>query len=166
MAEEKKTKLVARHKKVAFYGVPNESGEVTYRRMPKFTQLNQNKNPITYDRQYVDEPFQQSDVTGYSPSIAYAFDYYRNFPVQEDIVKITDGELIGDDAVRDIIVVDVETGTATKRPYSVIPNTEGDNINIYTYSGDFKCKGEKIHGTAASTDNWQTITFTEDSGTD
>ena len=164
MAEEKKTKLVARHKKVAFYGVPNESGEVTYCRMPKFTQLNQNKNPITYDRQYVDEPFQQSDVTGYSPSIAYAFDYYRNFPVQEDIVKITDGELIGDDAVRDIIVVDVETGTATKRPYSVIPNTEGDNINIYTYSGDFKCKGEKVIGTASSADNWQTCTFAEGTG--
>lgn len=163
MSENQKPKIVARHKKVAFYGIIGSSGTETFHRMTKFTQLNQSKNPSEYSRQYVDEPFQQSDVVGYSPSVAYAFDRHRNCPVQDDIVEITDNELLGDDAVRNILIVDIDEGTAVKRPYSVIPNTEGDNINIYTYSGDFKCKGEKITGTATSSDGWQTCTFTEDS---
>lgn len=160
MAE--KPTIVARHKKLAFYGVPEKEGDtVKYYRMPKFTQLSQSKNPIEYSRQYVDEPFQETDITGYSPSIAYAFDYHRGCEVQKDIVAITDGELIGDDAVRSIIVVDTETEEAIKRDYAVIPGTEGDNINIYTYNGTFKCKGEKVIGTATSTDNWQTVTFAD-----
>ncbi len=166
MSDTTKKTIVARHKKLAFFGVIGSDGTEKFLRMPKFTQLSQNKNPSEYSRQYVDEPFQETDITGYSPSISYAFDLHRNCEVQKDIVSITDNELIGDDAVRNIVIVDVEEGTAIKRAYAVIPSTEGDNINIYTYSGTFKCKGEKILGTATSTDDWQTITFTEGSGTD
>ena len=85
----------------------------------------------------------------------------RSSVVQDDIVKIHDEELIGDDAVRNIVVVDVETGEAVQRSYAVIPSTEGDNINVYTYSCNFKTKGELIQGTATSSDDWQTCTFTE-----
>lgn len=151
--------IVARHKKIAFYGVVTDGSE-KFVRMPKFTQLTTNKNPIEYNRQYVDEPFQESDVVGYSPSISYAFDRHTDKEVQTDIIRISDEELIGDDAVRNIVVVDIETGEAVKRAYAVIPSTEGDNINIYTYSGNFKCKGELAKGTAVSSDNWQTCTFT------
>lgn len=162
MAGETTKTIVNRHKVLAFYGVPDKNGgSVKFVRMPKFTQLSQSKNPIEYSRQYVDEPFQETDVVGYSPSIAYAFDKHKGYEVQEDIVNITDKELLGDDAVRTIITVNIDDGTAIKRDYAVIPSTEGDNINIYTYSGTFKCKGEKVHGTAVSSDNWQTITFTE-----
>lgn len=161
MSEIAKKTIVARHKKLAFYGVINSSGTENFLRMPKFTQLSQSKNPSEYNRQYVDEPFQETDITGYSPSISYAFDLHRNCEVQNDIVNITDSELIADDAVRNIVIVDVDKGTAIKRAYAVIPSTEGDNINVYTYSGTFKCKGEKIHGTATSSDGWQTITFAE-----
>ncbi len=160
MLDKTKKSIVARHKKVAFYGVPSSDGMEKFLRMPKFTQLSQSKNPIEHNRQYVDEPFQETDITGYSPSISYAFDLHRNCEVQKDIVNITDNELIADDAVRNIVIVDLDEGTAIKRAYAVIPSTEGDNINVYTYSGTFKCKGEKIHGTATSDDNWQTITFT------
>ncbi len=166
MADTIKKSIVARHKKLAFFGVIGSDGTEKFMRMPKFTQLSQSKNPIEHNRQYTDEPFQETDVIGYSPSISYAFDLHRNCEVQKDIVNITDNELIGDEAVRNIVTVDVDEGTAIKRPYAVIPTTEGDNINVYTYSGDFKCKGEKVLGTAASTDNWQTITFTPNSGTD
>ncbi len=154
--------IVARHKKVAFYGVVttnNGTTTETFKRMPKFTQLTTNKNPMEYSRQYVDEPFQETDVVGYSPSISYAFDRNRSSDVQDDIVKIHDEELIGDDAVRNIIVVDTDTGDAVKRSYAVIPSTEGDNINILTYSGTFKCRGEQVIGTATSSDDWQTCTF-------
>ena len=80
--------------------------------------------------------------------------------VHKDIMDITNRELIGDDAVRSVVVVDTETSKAIQRDYSVIPSTEGDNVNIYTYSGSMKCCGEKVLGTATSSDGWQTITFT------
>lgn len=161
MSDKEKKSIVARHKKVAFYGVLSSDGIEKFLRMPKFTQLSQSKNPIEHNRQYVDELFQETDVIGHSPSISYAFDLHRNCEVQQDIVNITDNELIAEDAVRNIVIVDLDEGTAIKRAYAVIPSTEGDNINVYTYSGTFKCKGEKILGTATSSDGWQTITFTE-----
>lgn len=40
--------FTARHKMLAFYGVPNSGGTVTYTRMKYFTQLTQNKNPQEY----------------------------------------------------------------------------------------------------------------------
>lgn len=55
-------KIVERHKILAFYGVPGTNDAVTYHRMKKFTQFSHSKNPIEYSRQYVDEPFQQTDV--------------------------------------------------------------------------------------------------------
>lgn len=153
-------KIVQRHKIVAFYGVPSEDS-VTFHRMKKFTQFAPSKNPIEYGRQYVDEPFGVTDVMGYNTSIAYAFDKHRNLPVQEDIISITNGELTGDEAVRTIILVDTDTKEAWQRDYAVIPAGEGDNVNVYTYNGNLKCKGELIKGTAETTDNWQTVTFTE-----
>ena len=107
-----------RHEILAFYGIKYEnSGQfsVVYKRMTKFTQLTQNKNPIEYSRQYVDEAYQFSDVVGYAPSIEYAFDAHSNNEVQEDIIKITNDEALGDDAVRTIIIVDITTGEAISR---------------------------------------------------
>lgn len=153
--------FVARHKKLAFYGVPGIDSEIVYHRMKKFTSLSQNKNPKEYSRQYVDEPITESDIVGYSPSISFSFDLHRNNAVHEDMVKIADHELVGDEAVRSIILVDTVTGEAIKRDFAVLPSSEGDNTNAYTYSGDFKCKGVAVYGTAVSEDDWLTITFTE-----
>lgn len=163
MSSSTKPEIIARHKIVAFYGVPDSSGTVEYHRMKKFTQFTHSKNPIEYSRQYVDEPFQQTDVVGFSPSYDYAFDKHKNLEVQNDIIKITDGELIGEDAVRTIVIVDTSDSSAKayKRDYAVIPNSEGDNINIYTYSGSLKARGEKIKVTVSTTDDYQTITVTD-----
>lgn len=163
MPESAKPEIVARHRILAFYGVPDNSGTVKYHRMRKFTQFTHSKNPLEYNRQYVDEPFQQTDVVGFSPSYDYAFDKHKNLEVQADIVKITNGELIGEDAVRSIIIVDTSDSSATayKRDYAVIPNSEGDNINIYTYSGSFKARGEKTAVTVATSDDYQTITIAD-----
>lgn len=157
-------RLKSRHRKVAFYGVTTTSGQTTtttFYRMTGFTSLPQNKNPKEHTRQYVDEEFERSDIVGYAPEIPYNFDRHDGNAVHDDIVDITDNELIGADAVRTLIVVDIDDGSAIKRDYSVIPDGEGDDINIYTYSGNFKANGAKIHGTATSSDDWQTITFTE-----
>lgn len=162
--------IVQRHKKLVFVGVKTggQSGSVTitYRRAHKFTALSHSKNAQEYARQYVDEPFQQTDVVGYAPSFDYGFDKYTGDAVQGEIIRITDNELLGDDAVLSIIVVDTEgdsTHVAYQRDYSVIPGSEGDNINVYTYSGTMKAHGSAVKGTATTSDDWETITFTADS---
>lgn len=159
--------IVERHKILAFYGVPGTDTTVTYHRMKKFTQFSASKNPIEYKRQYVDEPFQETDVVGFAPSYSYAFDRHTGLDVQNDIIDITDNEKLGDEAVRNIIIVNTTAATGTTtltadaklRSYSVIPNTEGDNINIYTYSGNLKARGELSDVTVSTADDWQTVTI-------
>ncbi len=87
------SKIVPRHKVLAFYHVSSEVDTEKYVRMQKFTQLSESKNPIEYSRQYVDQPFQDTDVVSYSPSISYAFDRHTNLPVQQDIIDITRADL-------------------------------------------------------------------------
>ncbi len=162
--------LVQRADKVAFFGVVGETGEVTYHRMQGFTDMSKSQNPKEYSRQYVDEEFEQADVVGYSPSIAYSFDQYVGDPVHDEIVKLSDNEAVGSNAVRTIVIVDMtkagtKAGTfvAAKRDFSVIADSEGNSFDAYTYSGNFKVKGSKIEGVASTTDEWQTLTFEEPS---
>lgn len=150
-----------RSKKVAFMEV--DIG--TFHRMKGFTALSTNKNPREYTRQYVDEPFETTDVVAISTSMDFTFDQMQNDPVHKKLIDIIDGEKIGDDAIVTIVVVDLtseESGgcKAVKRDFAVVPSTEGDNMDAYTYSGTFRSKGAKIEGIASSTDGWQTCTFT------
>ena len=161
-------KLVQRADKVAYYGVPGASGgAVTYHRMKGFTDISTSKNPKEYSRQYVDEYFEETDVTGYSPSISYGFDQYVGDPVHADLVKISDDELLGQDAVRSIVMVDMSAEltdgkyAAIKRDFSVIPDSEGDSMDAYTYSGNMKVKGGKVAGQATITDDTLTVTESE-----
>lgn len=166
MANEQK--LVARSQKVAFYGVKGAGNTYINKRITGATDFSISKNSKEYSRQYVDEAFEETDVVGYSPSIKYKIDQYSGNPVHEDIVDITNNELIGNDAIRPIIIVDFtrpiegqnNTYEAMKRDFSVIPDGEGDGTDSYQYSGALKVKGNKIKGTATSTDNFDTITFT------
>ena len=99
-------KLVKRSQRRAYYGVPAaEPGTTTYTRMTKFTSLSKSKNPKTYSRQYVDEDAAIEDVVGYAESISYAFDEEVGNTVHADIANIADEEQLGEDAVREIIVV-------------------------------------------------------------
>ena len=152
--------LKQRHKIVAFYGVPTSGGTVNYTRMKYFTQLSKSKNAQEYSRKYVDEKAQRTDVVSFAPQYDYAFDRYAGDPVLTDIINITDNELLGSEAIRSIVLVDVDTGAAFKRDYSIIPSSEGDDANVYTHSGSFKANGDQISGTATTSDNWQTIMFT------
>ena len=145
-----------------------KGGETVYHRMQGFTDMSKSLNPKEYSRQYVDEEFEQTDVVGFSPSIAYGFDQYLGNAVHDELVKLTDNEAIGTAAVRTIVVVDFTKPTsnhdeyqATARDFSVIPDSEGGSMDAYTYSGNFKVKGNKIEGTATSTDEWLTLTFVE-----
>ena len=160
-----KTKLVTRDKKVAYFGCVNGENTI-YNRMRHFTSMSKSSNPNEYSRKYVDEAGENTDVTGYSPSISYGFDLYTNDAVHEEIITITDGELVGDDAVRTILLVDfTKQGTAEqsfkaiKRDYAVVPDSDGDDENTYTYSGNFKSKSDKTEVEVTSADNWATCTI-------
>ena len=158
-------KLVKRSQKVAFYGVPGEDS-ATYHRMTGFTEFSKTSNPKEYNRQYVDEDFERNDITGYNPEFSYAFDLFENNAVHTDIAEISNEEKTGANAIREIIIVDLtKAGTpegsyaAVKREFSVVPDSEGDTTDAYTYSGTFKSAGERVAGTATSSDGWKTITF-------
>ena len=100
--------LVQRTGKLAFYRVPNKD---KYIRMEGFTELTNSKNPKEYSRQYVDEDFERTDVTGYASSISYAFDRYKGNAVLDDIIDITENEYIGEKMIREILVVDMTTAS-------------------------------------------------------
>ena len=165
MSDAVKEELVKRSRKVAFMGVLSEDTE-TFTRMTKFTDFSKSSNPTEYSRQYVDEDGEVTDVTGYSPEISYAFDYYTNNAVHGDIIDITDNEKTGDEAVRNIIIVDftkpVESQNnqfyGKKRPYAIIPDSEGDSTDAYTYSGTLRNKGVFEEVKVQSSDGWKTCT--------
>lgn len=157
--------IVMRTGKLAFYKC---LGESVYRRMEGFTELSNSKGTKEYTRQYVDEDFERTDVSGYSPEISYAFDRYKAHPVLDDIIYITENELIGQAMVRDFVVLDMTTAVSNNgttwtaegkmRKWAVIPDTDGDTTDCMTYSGTFKCRGEMVDVRATTTDDWQTIT--------
>ncbi len=154
-------KLVKRNRKVAFLGVQN--GEtITFRRMKHFTEMGKSSNPNEYSRKYVDEDGEVTDITGYAPSISYAFDQYEGNKVHQELITITDGEIVGTDAVRTILLVDFTRAGKTegsyiaiKRDYAVIPDSDGDDENTYTYSGNFKSQGGKEEVEVTSNDDFK-----------
>ena len=171
--------MIKRSDKKAFFGVLGTGGSnPTFTRMRQFTELSISKNPKEYSRQYVDEASERTDVVGYSPSMSYNFDDYEGDAVLEDIVAITNGELLGTNAQREIVMVDFSRPadggfSAIKRTFSVIADSEGGSTDAYTYSGTFKAVGEKVEGVATiatpdggDADTVQTITFTATAATE
>ena len=159
--------MIKRSEKLAFMQVTN-GGTTAYRRMTGFTELSVSKNPKEYSRKYVDENTERNAVIGYSPSISYKMDYEPDNAVHYEFSSIADRELTGENAVRNIVIVDLTTEdangicNAVKRAFSIIPATEGDDSETYTLSGNMKASGEMIFGTAETEDDWQTLTFTEE----
>ena len=159
-------KLIKRSDKVSFLGCTKD-GEEKFNRMRGFTTLSGAKNPTEYSRRYVDEEFETTDVTGYSPSLDFGFDQYSGYPVHDEMVKILDGEALGTEARRNIVTVDFsqEAGEgsykAVKREYAIIGDAEGDSMDAYTYSGTFRSTGKRIVGTATIDEAGAVATFTE-----
>lgn len=159
--------IVGRHEKLAFYGIADTEGKVTYHRMRGFTEISTSKNPNEYSRRYVDETNERTDVIGYATSMGYNFDEIEGNEVHTDLVKIEEDELVGSAAVREILIVYLNreaaaegTFEAKKRSFAVVPDSSGDSTDAMTHSGTFKANGETVVGTATTNDGWQTATFT------
>ena len=131
-----------------------------YKRMQGFTEGGKSLNSTTYDRRYIDEKTERSTVTGYSTEIAYSFDRIVDNAIHEKIAKIHDDELVGESV--EILTVNMTTKEARLRNYSVIPDTDGDSTDAYTYSGTFHADGDIIVGTAEVATDGMTATFTEE----
>ena len=166
-------RFVRRNEKVNFMEVAN--GE--FNRMKFFTAMGEEKNPMEYSRQYVDEAYERVDVVGISSGVSFSMDQRTNDEVHEIIVDIFEKEKLGDDATVTILSVDftkpielTEGGVAykaKKRDFSVIPGSEGGEAEVYSYEGTFRAKGATIDGIAvfdsdAPTDELETCTFQEE----
>ena len=158
--------MIKRSEKLAFMQV--ESGnETVFKRLTGFTEFSISKNPREYSRKYLDEDMERSEVMGYSTSITYKFDADPESEVHQLLYGVADRELIGSEAEVTVVIADLSTikngvCNATKRKYSVIPSVEGDDTDTYTVSGTLRAAGKNEFGTAESTDDWQTIIFTEE----
>ena len=159
-------KLVKRSDKVSFLGCLADGSE-TFNRMRGFTTLSGSKNPTEYSRRYVDEEFETTDVTGYSPSLDFGFDQYVGDVVHEEMVEILDNEKLGTEARRNIVTVDFSqpegegSYKAVKREYAIIGDAEGDSMDAYTYSGTFRATGKRVVGTATVDETGAVATFNE-----
>lgn len=164
MAQE--LKVVQRHEKMMFMEV-KKGGSSQFHRMRGFTNLGKKSNPNEYERQYVDEAFKRTDITGISISVDFDFDQVKGNPVSDHIVDIFEKEKLGADAIVNIVMVDFskpianEEGKfeATQRAFSVIPDSSGEGTDAYKYSGTFKAAGERIDGKATPAEDRETITF-------
>lgn len=165
MADAVVKQIVKRHQRVAFMNTGTDEAPV-FTRMKNFTDMTNSKNPKEYSRQYVDEEFEESDVVGYAPSIAYSFDRHTNSPVHEKIAKIHDGELTGSDTLVDILIVDLFTADkesnqceARRRKFAVIPSDDGSGTDALIYTGTFKAKSVKEECKATVSEDGQTATY-------
>ena len=128
--------ILNRADKVNFMGLKDNPEAFT--RMHGFTDSGKSSNASTYDRRYVDEETERSDVTGYGTEIAYAFDEMKDDPVHAVLVEVADDEIKGKKVT--IVTVDFSkpgetdgTYEARKRVWSVIPDSDGDSTDAYTY---------------------------------
>lgn len=159
-----KEQLVKRSRKVAFMDV-STTAIANFLRMTKFTEISKSKNPTEYSRTYVDEDGEVTDVTGYSEEISYNFDLHIGNLVHEKIVDITDNEKTGADALVRILQVDftkpIGAGyEARLRTYSVVPDSEGNSTDAYTYAGSFRKNSNMTIGVATMNADNTVATFT------
>ena len=121
-------------------------------RMKGFTDAGKSLNSSTYDRRYVDEKTERSDVVAFATEIAYAYDRIYGNAVHNVISKVHEDEIVGFNVP--IVTVNfnepVDGGYKAKmRVWSVQPDSDGDSTDAYTYSGAFKANSSIITGVAS-----------------
>lgn len=158
--------MTGRHEVVAFMGI--KTGEsIVYKRMRDFEEMSTSRNANTYERKYVDEKNKRKSVTSYATSTSYKFDYDPENAVHSVIKDITELEKTNNDAVVELVTVDLtkpteeggSTFSARRRKVTVVPNTDGDDAEVMKYSGSFDANGELELGSATTKDEWDTADF-------
>lgn len=132
----------------------------TFLRMKGFTSQENSPNAETDETKYVDEPSTRKRVTGFAKEIAYEADRIVGDTIHNFLADVEELEQANINV--EIVTVDFnrKKGTgyyATKRIYSVIPDSSGGDENKYTISGTFGANGDIIVGTATPLDNANSI---------
>ena len=132
----------------------------TFNRMKGFTSQENSSNAETDETKYVDEPSKRKRTTGYAKEIGYEADRIVGDNIHNFLAEVEELEKTNINV--EIVTVDFnrKKGTgyyATKRIYSVIPDSSGGNENKYTISGTFGGNGDIIVGTATPLDNANSI---------
>ena len=157
--------MILRSKKIPFMFASSAASdgsfatEKGFARMTNFTEFSVSKNPKEHSSKYIDEDFERSEIVGYATSASYKFDYEPDNEVHQTLAKVADNELTGDEAKVTIAVVDFSTTSSSAgvdlpegvypcraREFSVVPSSEGDDSDIYTYSGTLKAVGAATEG--------------------
>ena len=119
-----------------------------------FTSFPEAKNAKEYTRKYIKDKTERTDVIGYSPSISYTCDKINGDPVVDEVVKVHENELVGKDARRAIVSVNLWEPTETedvyeakRRVYSIIPSNKGDGTDALQYTGTMKACSDIEFGT-------------------
>lgn len=143
----------------------------TFLRMKGFTSQENSSNAETDETKYVDEPSKRKRTTGFAKEIGYEADRIVGDTIHNFLAEVE--ELEKTNVNVEIVTVDFnrKKGSgyyATKRIYSVIPDSSGGDENKYTISGAFGANGGIIVGTATPLDNTNSVkdisavSFTED----
>lgn len=153
--------LVMRYQWESYMGIVDSSESTpttTYHLIGEgFTSFPEKKNPQEYTRKYINYKTEKTDVIGYSPSIEYSCDCISDDPVVQEIMKIHDGELVGNDTHREVVSVNLwepvgnasgsTTFKAFKRTFAIIPDQKGEGTNALIYTGQFKAVDDIVEGT-------------------
>lgn len=118
-----------------------------YVRLGGFTEFSMDYNPKEYTRKYIDEDMERTSVTGYQPTISYKFDYCKGEESQLPFIEVFERGAVGDLAKCKIAIADLEAEDSGKyigkmREFIIIPSREGDDTDVYTFSGTLKADSE------------------------
>ena len=149
--------MILRSKKIPFLATEfsSDGKGSKFARMTNFTEFNVSKNPKEHSSKYIDEDFERSEIVAYATSANYKFDYEPDTVVHQKLAQVADEELTGDAAKVTIAIVDMLNGSEVAsgnvypcrvREFSAVPSSEGDDSDIYTYSGTFKAVGATTLG--------------------
>lgn len=135
-------------------------GGTTFNRMKGFTSEENSSNTETDETKYVDEPTTRKRVTSFAKEISYEADRIVGDSIHNFLADVE--ELEQTNVNVEIVTVDFNKKKgagyyATKRIYSVIPDSSGGDENKYTISGTFGANGDIIVGTATPLDNANSV---------
>lgn len=129
-----------------------------------FTDFELTYSANEYTAHYIHEKTERTAITGYAPEFSFTCDVFTQDPVIREIMKVVDDELIGTEAVREIVSCNLyepingqtDTYPAFTRKWSIIPGSKGSGVDALILSGTFSAFGDSVRGTF----NTKTLTFT------